>query len=1224
METSRWLSIFLIFWLFCLSTVHAQSWVEMMEDPTVNFYDIQQSFNQYWQGKSIERGKGWKQFKRWEYFMESRVYPTGRIPDPDQASKAFMNYMAAYDESLSFNDYSNWSSLGPNTWVTLSYNPGIGRINCTAVDPNNSQIICVGAPSGGFWKSTDTGNSWATTTDHLTVLGVTSIAINPSIPDHIYIATGDGDAGDTYSIGVLKSIDGGNIWNSTGLNWQVTQSRRISKLLIHPLDPNVLLAAASNGIYKSIDAGTNWTLIQPGNFKDMEFKPNDPSTIYACGTQFYVSTNTGSSFSLLSSGLPSSANVSRLAIAVTDANPNYVYLLAGNTVNYGFYGLYRSTDSGFSFSLRSNSPNLLGWSTDGSDSGGQSWYDLAIAASPLNAEEVYVGGVNIWKSLDGGLSWNLNAHWYYFEPSVPYVHADIHALDFHGNRLFAGTDGGIFVSDDGGNNWIDWSHGLATTQFYRIGGYPMNENLVYGGTQDNGTNRLDAGVWTHVLGADGMETAIDYTDPDIVYACIQYGGLRKSLNGGIDFFEIGNDINESSAWVMPYIMDPINPQVLYAGFQNVWKTTNGGNSWTKISALSGPQQSMAIAPSNPNYIYTASNTAIYRTIDGGLSWTNISSGLPTGNAAITYIAISDIDPDQVWVTFSGYSPGVKVFESTDGGNSWTNYSGTLPNLPVNCIVHESGNYEALYIGTDIGVYYRNDLLVDWQPFINGLPNVIVQELEIHYASRKLRAASYGRGLWESPLTPNPAVITHSPLGDTEDVSGPYTVTAEIFPGSSPLIADSIQVRFSTDSSFSYILQMMPTGMVNEYAAQIPSQGTNVTINYYIQLVDTAGLNISSPYAAPDSSYRFFVGPDTVPPLLVHTPISHVSLTDLPVLVIAEVTDNIGIDSVWVEYSINGTQQTAFGLSANANIYSGAFPFDSTMVSLGDVIQYQVNAQDNSLNMNQTISGPHEFDIKMILTLTQIVNLSIPNNNINGITDVLNLTGNGDLRIIDVDVMFKAIHPNFGDFIVKLASPQGPELTLADRPGYPANPLGNPGNDPDIILDDQATESIEDITFGGDEQVLGTFHPHPDLLSAFNDQDHRGNWTITVIDNKPGHTGTFAEWGLIVSLGPSTSINQNHHAGLPNKFFLHQNYPNPFNPTTTIRYDLKDNARVYLKIYNILGQEIRTLVNEEQTAGFHSVLWDGKNNAGVHVTSGLYFFKIVAREFSQTRKMLLLK
>lgn len=735
---------------FLSSMIFAQDWVKKMSDPNVNFYDAQREFQEYWQGKEVPKGAGWKPFKRWEYFMEPRVYPSGERFAPDQAAKAYQAYSARYERPLE--TAANWTPLGPNDWTTVSYNPGIGRVNVTAVDPTNSDVMYVGAPSGGFWKSTDSGNNWETSTDDQTVLGVSAIAVDPTNSNIIYIGTGDGDGGDTYSVGVLKSTDGGANWNTTGLNWGVTQFRQISKLLIHPSNAAILLAATNLGVYKSTDNGSSWSLTQSGNFKDMEFKPGDPSVVYVCGTTFYRSANTGDSFNQITSGIPTAVN--RLAIAVSPDNSNYVYLLGGSSSDSGFEGLYRSSNSGVTFATRSTSPNILGYSETGSTGGGQSWYDLAIAVDPNDAEDVYVGGINIWKSNNGGSSWNINAYWYYFTTSIPYVHADIHSLDFYNNRLLAGCDGGVFETTNGGANWTDLSPGISNTQFYRMGGYPDDASLIIAGAQDNGTIRYN-GSWTHVLGADGMEAMIDYTNPNVMYACIQNGGLRRSLNGGASFSSITSGISESGYWVTPFVMDPDDSQTLYAGFENVWKSSNRGSSWTTISSFGSAAtlRSLAVAPSNNDYIYTATTNIIQRTTNGGSNWSNISSGLPTASAAISYLSIATDDPLKVWVTFSGYSSGNKVFRSTDGGNNWDNISGTLPNLPVNCVVYQPNSNDAVYVGSDIGIYYRNNSNSDWILFNTGLPNVIVSELEVHEASGKLRAATFGRGLWESDLEP---------------------------------------------------------------------------------------------------------------------------------------------------------------------------------------------------------------------------------------------------------------------------------------------------------------------------------------------------------------------------------------------------------------------------------------------------------------------------------------
>lgn len=737
--------------IFLTKSVHSQEYLEMMSDSKVNVYEVQKKFEEYWKGREYERGKGWKQYKRWEEFMIPRTYPTGERFDPSIAYTEYQRYMEGYinsDNPL----FGDWQAMGPTSWVNgpSGYNPGNGRINCVQVDPNNPNIIYVGAPAGGIWKSTNNGSSWIPLSDDFTVLGVSSIAMHPSNSNVIYIATGDGDGGQTYSIGILKSIDGGVTWTTTGLSFIVSNFVRLNKLIINPNDPNTIIAAGNNGIYKSSNAGENWTQIVMGvNVRDLEFKPGDPSIVYGAGANFWRSTNAGSNFSTGSTGLPT--GITRMAIGVSPANANYVYILASGN-NGGFQGYYRSTNSGADFVSQSNTPNILGYELGGTDPGGQGTYDLVNAISPTDINTVYTGGINIWKSTNGGVNWEILTSWYYPNfPAYGYVHADIHFLEFFGSRLITGSDGGVYFSTDNGANWTDKSIGLDIMQFYKIGGTPQNANLLIGGTQDNGSNVMRHGELTHIFGADGGEAIIDYTDTNIMYCEYQGGGILKSMNGGANLTDATNGITENGAFVTPYIMHPTDHEILFAGFQNVWKTTNGAASWTSISSgfAGGSIAALAISQSNPDYIYASKGGNIYSTTNGGTNWTNINTGLPT--LSITYIAVKNNDPNTVWVTLSGYSGGNKVFQTTNRGTNWTNISGSLPNLPANCITYEIGPKEGLYVGMDVGVYYTNNQLSGWIPYMDNLPNVIVREIEIHYGTNKVRAGTLGRGIWEATL-----------------------------------------------------------------------------------------------------------------------------------------------------------------------------------------------------------------------------------------------------------------------------------------------------------------------------------------------------------------------------------------------------------------------------------------------------------------------------------------
>ncbi len=797
-----------------VNTALSQTWVEKMQDPNVNFYDVQKTFNDYYKDSEqkfrqaekvkeasraklsstpkstiptkgqavpstippeLEKGKmsgGWKAYKRWENYMSPRLYPSG---DRAVMANAWNEYLDGYysgaasgmrgaGPSTPTTMAANWSIIGPTTTIP-SGGGGAGRVNFVRFDPLASTTIYVGSPGGGLWKSTNSGTTWATQTDNLAVIGTTDLAIHPTNPLIQYLATGDGEAQDTYSIGVLKTTDGGTTWNPTGLTWLITNGRTISRLLINPQNPNTIFAATSNGVYRTRNAGVAWTQIATAvaNMKDIEYRPGDTTIVYGTSTTlFYRSTNAGTTFATTSTGLPAAGSVSRLSVAVTAANTGYVYVLAANTA-YGFQGLYRSTDNGATFTARSTTPNILGYSATGASAGGQGWYDLALAVSPLNADQVMVGGINIWRSTNGGTGWTLNAEW--TGSGAPYVHADVHAIEYlpgSGTTIFAGCDGGLFRTTTSGTAWSDLSNGLQISQAYRIGLSATNANLLNTGWQDNGTARWVGGTtWNRPLGGDGMECIIDWSNANVQYGELYYGEIRKTTTGGNYTTAVvasgGTGVNADGDWVTPYCEAPSNAATLFVGKAQVYRSTTGGipaASWTQVGTISGGTGNviaLANAASNINYIYAAKIDRFYACTTGA-AFVDRTAGLPTGSAAISYIAIDPLNANRVWVTFSGYSAANKVWYSANAGATWTNYSTGLPNLPANCIVYQASSVnDPLYVGTDVGVYYRDNTAGSWAAYNTGLPNVSVRELEIQYTAAKLRAATYGRSIWQSDL-----------------------------------------------------------------------------------------------------------------------------------------------------------------------------------------------------------------------------------------------------------------------------------------------------------------------------------------------------------------------------------------------------------------------------------------------------------------------------------------
>ncbi|MFM7310855.1 MAG: WD40/YVTN/BNR-like repeat-containing protein, partial [Flavobacteriales bacterium] len=371
-----------------------RTWQEMMQDPKTSFYQTQSKFNEYWSTRPVTRGSGFKAFKRWEWFMEPRVNERGIWPMPDAVQRAINDQPEMFNTGAT----SAWSYIG-NTSVP-SGGGGAGRINSVRELPGSTTTFFACAPAGGLWKTTNSGTSWSVVgTDFLASIGVSDVAINPSATNTMYIATGDGDAGDTYSIGVMKTMDGGTTWTSTGLTWSETQTRTMSRILIHPTNNQIVLCATSNGVYRTTDGGTTWTQTVTGNFKDLAMKPGDPNTWYACTNQLYRSIDGGVTWSVVTSGLPASASSQRMALAVSANNSAVVYILASGT-DSGLLGVYKSSDSGVSFTqMTGTNPNYLNWDTSATaNTGGQGRYDLRIAADPSNANTIFIGGVNVWKS----------------------------------------------------------------------------------------------------------------------------------------------------------------------------------------------------------------------------------------------------------------------------------------------------------------------------------------------------------------------------------------------------------------------------------------------------------------------------------------------------------------------------------------------------------------------------------------------------------------------------------------------------------------------------------------------------------------------------------------------------------------------------------------------------------------------------------------------------------
>ncbi|MEO8025769.1 MAG: IPT/TIG domain-containing protein [Bryobacteraceae bacterium] len=726
-----------------------------------------------------------KPSERMRFFYEQRAFPNGI---PAGARRVAIEQLDARRRaaikagSIRAAEGNPWKLIGPQP----TNQPGsplyqvAGRVTAFAIDPRDNNVAYLGAADGGVWKTRDGGSTWIPLTDDQPSLSTGAIAIDPKNPDIVYVGTGEqNNAGDSfYGAGILKSSDGGQTWkNIVG----PFNRLKIGALAIHPDDTNVILAGSSaGGVFRSDDAGETWTnVLGTVQASSIVFHPQNHNTVYAGLGRAQVSTRNGIYRSddggltwKLSgtSGLPS-ANIGRITLAVTAAAPNNLYaaFADGSSARIGAnLGVFRSTDQGTTWQQLTSVPEYCS---------SQCWYAMEIKVHPTNPDVIFLGGLNILRSLDGGITWRVLGAG---TNRVNY-HVDQHVFTFtnDGHRLYVGNDGGVWSTDEADQtslNWAQLNQSLSITQFYSgMSLHPTDPNITLAGAQDNGTQSY-TGIngWDNITCGDGGWTGIDQASPNIRYATCQNIDIRR--NGGLGpvltwlNFENGIAQEDTVAFIPPFVVDQVNSQRVYFGTFRLWQSRDAAGNWAAISpnltfGAGATLSTIAVAQSDPNVIYTgARDGRVMVTANAGdgagkVNWTDRSSGLP--GRAVTRVVVDPFDAGTAYVTFSGFAvtgevrPG-HVYKTTDGGATWSNASGNLPNLPVNDLVVDPDLPDTLYIGTDAGVMVSRDAGATWSEAGFGLPRSFVLSLALHRPSRTLRAATHGRSVWDLSI---PATVS---------------------------------------------------------------------------------------------------------------------------------------------------------------------------------------------------------------------------------------------------------------------------------------------------------------------------------------------------------------------------------------------------------------------------------------------------------------------------------
>jgi len=722
-----------------------------------------------------------------DWFYRQRVRPDGTFPQD--------RYEASRHQVLATRAQTLGTSASPYTWQAVGpYNIG-GRVTALAVDPAGR--IYLGAANGGVWKSVDGGVNWSSLTDGQSFVAVGSLAIDPSNANTIYCGTGEANASaDSYDgDGLWRSPDGGATWQNLGL----ADAGRIGAVWVDPGDPNHLLVAAEGhlfstgpdrGLYRSHDGGVTWEqalyINDSTGVVDVKANPVDPDTMFCAswtlirrptyrrasgaGSGIWRSVDRGETWTRLSSGLPAANDsLGRIGLAIAPSRPSTVYAQIGSGSNLGYVGLgfYRSQDGGTTWARRDVGTTFSG------DFGGFCWYFGAVGVDPQNADHVWAMGVDIDVSTNGGSSWSDVSNG---------MHPDQHAIwvdPTNANHIYEGNDGGFWSTTSG----TSWTHSttLPITQFYDGAVDASNAANVYGPSS-----------WTTILGGDGFHVVVDPVSTNVVlmeyqYCCSNSGFQRSVTSGASSSATSGWTTSDRFGWDTPIAINPRNHNVLIAGSQYVYRSTNNGVSWSKSSAqdlttdpvaqvVYGTCTTLCISNADTTLYYAGTDDGkVWRSNNRGASWTDVSAGLP--GRWVTRVVADPSDPQVVYVTESGFtqdSHAALVFRSANQGAAWSNISANLPDFPADALVVDPLATSTLYLGTDFGVWFSTNTGASWAELAPGsMPFQAIDDLVLHAGTRQLFAFTHGRSAWKLDLTTVPASAPVAALPARFELSSPW-------------------------------------------------------------------------------------------------------------------------------------------------------------------------------------------------------------------------------------------------------------------------------------------------------------------------------------------------------------------------------------------------------------------------------------------------------------------
>ncbi len=764
-------------------------WAQEMYTDHPNVWKVDDGYRAWRISHPSEKTTFSQYYKKWRRAVQPYVSPAGWVEKPGAAESATFQQRIKQlktDAAGAGRFSATWTSIGP--FETFNTNTGpdplakSSQANIYCIDQSFSHpdVVYCGTEGSEVFKSADRGLNWVCVTRNVEISSPTALEVHPSNPDIVFLGEGSH---------IRKSADGGLTWDIV----LTVNELSANEILVNPADPQIVLAATFKGLYRSTDGGLNWVQLFPEACYDVEWKTDDPATVFLVRNdpaakicRFYKSTDSGLNWTLKDNGwffsdLPG-VNDGGARLAVTNADPNRLYaVLIGEakTDDSGFIGIWRSDDGGETWTLP-NAPAGGPWTENThpnmatiGQTGGyhQGFYNLGFDASDTNPDQLLAGFLNLWTSSDGAATFTCIGG--YCSNDFNYVHPDCQEIEINGADVWMTSDGGIEYSGDFFQTHFARNRGISSSDFWGFA-TGWNDDLFVGGRYHNGnTGWYEDWLPGECLSLGGGEAATGYINPGpgrkTYHSDIGGVILPEIQNGFAQYFPFGKYPNESyyDAESGEMEWDPRSWNTFFVSNENkLWKTVDGGSIWTVVHTfgtdINARTMGFEISRSNPEVMYLFQRAAyswdpgiLWKTTDGGQTWNQLP--LPPGYARRMLITLSPEDENLLWVAYADGSDGQKVYRSADGGQQWENRSTpALNGEHVSYILHQGGTDGGIYLGTYRTIWYRDDTMPDWMPFNEGLPkSVATCILRPFYRDNKLRLGAYSKGVWEAPfITPS--------------------------------------------------------------------------------------------------------------------------------------------------------------------------------------------------------------------------------------------------------------------------------------------------------------------------------------------------------------------------------------------------------------------------------------------------------------------------------------